>query len=68
MEKLEQTKCLTNKGFDLGFEVEYEMLLACIAKITNANIYNIYKQKSNSLSIIKIKRCAKYNSNAIAIL
>jgi hypothetical protein len=38
-----------------------------MAEKTNANIYNIYKQELNSLSITKIKKCTKYNSNAIAI-
>jgi hypothetical protein len=43
----------------------WNILLIRMAKKTNANIY---KQESNSLSITKKKRCAKYNSNAIAIL
>ncbi len=46
----------------------WNVLLVCMVKITNANIHNIYKQESNSPSITKLKRCAKYNFNAIAIL
>jgi hypothetical protein len=45
----------------------WNVLLVCMAEKTNANIYNIYKQKLNSLSIIKLKKCTKYNSNEIAI-